>query len=67
MDWQTVGLTQQPSGVFVSGKICPLPAEPSAESVHAASWFWKGVAHNYRVRQRPGWSHLRDLLIQVRT
>lgn len=24
------------------------------------------AAHNYRVRQRLGWSHLRDVLIQVR-
>jgi hypothetical protein len=50
----------------VSGRISQLPDEPHhAETVHAASWMWRGVSHNYRVRQRLGWSQLRDLLIQV--
>lgn len=67
LPWQAVPLTQEPSGQAVTGHICRLPDEPHhAESVHGASWVWKGAAHNYRVRQRLGWAHLRDLLIQVR-
>ena len=50
----------------MSGRVSQLPHEPHhAEAVHAASWIWRGAAHNYRVRQRLGWSHLRDLLIKV--
>jgi hypothetical protein len=61
-----VSLTQEPSGQAVSGKTSQLPDEPHhAEAVHAASWMWRGLSHNYRVRQRLGWSQLRDLLIQV--
>lgn len=48
------------------GRVSRLPDESHhAETVHAATWVWKGASHNYRVRQRLGWSHLRDLLIQV--
>ena len=66
LHWQTVSLTQEPSGLAVSGRISQLPDEPHhAEAVHAASWMWRGLSHNYRVRQRLGWSQLRDLLIQV--
>ncbi|PRW33197.1 Ribosome production factor 1 [Chlorella sorokiniana] len=63
--WEPVSLTQQPGGQHVMGRISRLPNEPHhAETVHAATWVWKGAAHNYRVRQRLGWSHLRDVLIQ---
>lgn len=49
------------------GRVSRLQDEPHhAESVHAATWVWKGANHNYCVRQRKGWGQLRDLLIQVR-
>lgn len=41
--WEPVSLTQQPGGQHVMGRISRLPDEPHhAESVHAASWVWKG-------------------------
>lgn len=48
------------------GRVSRLPDEAHhAESVHAATWVWKGLNHNYCVRQRKGWGQLRDLLIRV--
>lgn len=65
--WQKVGLTQEPCGSSIEGRLCPLPDEPHhAEGVHAVVYEWQGVAHNYRVRLRLGWSHLRELLSRVR-
>ncbi|KAL4440042.1 hypothetical protein ABPG75_003043 [Micractinium tetrahymenae] len=65
LPWKAVPLRQEPSGQAVTGRVCQLPNEDHhAEGVHAASWVWKGAVHNYRVRQRLGWSHLRDLLVQ---
>lgn len=59
-------LRQEPSGHAVTGRVCALPDEGHhSEGVHATTWVWKGIAHNYRVRQRLGWSHLRDLLVQA--
>jgi hypothetical protein len=66
LPWETVQLKQQPCGLPVTGRFCRLPDEPHhAEQVHAATWTWKGAAHNYRVRQRLGWPHLRDMLARV--
>ena len=66
LDWRSAPLTQQPSGVAAMGRYARLPDEPHhAEAVHAACWVWKGASHAYRVRQRLGWSSLRDLLIRV--
>ncbi|PSC71393.1 Ribosome production factor 1 isoform A [Micractinium conductrix] len=49
----------------VMGRISALPDEPHhAESVHAASWVWRGCTHSYRVRQRLGWTELREMLAQ---
>ncbi|KAI3431662.1 hypothetical protein D9Q98_004709 [Chlorella vulgaris] len=63
LEWQKVGLTQEPCGSPIEGRLCPLPDEPHhAEGVHAVVYEWQGVAHNYRVRLRLGWSHLRELL-----
>jgi hypothetical protein len=64
--WRLLDLVQRPCGQAVEGRVCSLPDEVHhAESVHGASWAWKGLENNYRVRQRLGWSGLRDLLIQV--
>lgn len=65
LPWRAVPLRQEPSGHAVTGRVCALPDEGHhSEGVHATTWVWKGIAHNYRVRQRLGWSHLRDLLVQ---
>ena len=66
LEWRQVSLKQEPTGFSVVGRIGALPEEPHhAEGVHAATWVWRGVVHNYCVRQRPGWASLRNLLTRV--
>ncbi|KAL4423463.1 hypothetical protein ABPG77_005415 [Micractinium sp. CCAP 211/92] len=63
--WRAVPLRQEPSGQAVTGRVCPLQDEGHhSECVHATTWVWKGAVHSYRVRQRLGWSQLRDFLVQ---